>query len=115
MYIIVDLQMLQLPVEHCDVCACAPWVLGVVCGWRRRDSYVEASAASGKMNSLEEKMKVVEGYCEVVLASEQEKLPEIERLKQQMDSFEEDRGREEGVQLIAPVLIAVLVPCRDYD
>ena len=44
------------------------------------------------MNSLEEKMKVVEGYCEVVLASERENLPEIERLKQQMESFEEDRG-----------------------
>ena len=47
------------------------------------------------MNSLEEKMKLIEGYCEVVLASEREKLPEIERLKQQMESFEEDRGTSE--------------------
>lgn len=90
--------------KDCTVCACAKFCARVCelvgCGLcvelagnlarklldrRRRDC---------KMNSLEEKMKVVEGYCEVVVAAQREKLPEIERLKRQMDSFEEDRGME---------------------
>jgi uncharacterized protein (DUF2342 family) len=53
-----------------------------------------AGNSGSKMSSLEEKLKVIEGYCEVVSASEQEKCPEIERLKKQMDSFEEDRGTD---------------------
>ncbi len=57
---------------------------------------------AGKMDSLKQKMQIAEGYCEVVLASEQEKLPEIERLKEQMDSFEEDRGRSRFIYIIPP-------------
>lgn len=68
--------------------------LGVACGQRRREGRDRRKYRS-KMNSLGEKMKVVEGYCEVVLASEREKLPEIERLKQQMESFDQDRGTSE--------------------
>ena len=83
-------------------CAAASWTAphahaqGVRLSWvwlvGREGGIVEEFRLHCKMNSLEEKMKVVEGYCEVVTASEREKLPEIERLKQQMESFEEDRG-----------------------
>ena len=57
-----------------------------------RGLWPKAGNSRSKMNSLEEKLKVIEGYCELVSASEQEKCPEIERLKKQMDTFEEDRG-----------------------
>ena len=67
---------------------CAP----VLVQYIGRGLWPKAGNSRSKMNSLEEKLKVIEGYCELVSASEQEKCPEIERLKKQMDTFEEDRG-----------------------
>lgn len=77
--------------------------------------WLKAGNSRSKMNSLEEKLKVIEGYCELVSASEQEKCPEIERLKKQMDTFEEDRGTPRSGTSLHDYELLAIYSSRDYD
>ena len=42
---------------------------------------------------MEQQMEVVEGYRKILVTSEQDSFSEIDQMKQQIDSFEEDRGK----------------------
>lgn len=46
------------------------------------------------VSELQQQLDVVEGYTKTVLvSSESESFAEVEHIKQQIDSFEDDRGK----------------------